>query len=282
MKYRYSVVVTVKNEEKRILDCLTSIFQDEPDEVIVVDGDSSDRTVEIARQFPGIKVIVSKNSSLTRDRQVGIDAARNLYVAMIDGDQRVLPGDINSLITEMEEQKFDVIQSSLMCAQKSGFWDAAEEALWDLVHNLPGQKSTVGGAPTIYKKNVFEFVRFDERITRTTEDTDFFYRLSKFPHLRIGVGRTKIRQYHFATFQAFLKKYLWYGKGDGEFCQKHPERAPSMIFHLLVRYPILYSLRALRQGNFYAIPICILQGTVRFTGVAKYFLSLCFSKSRPA
>lgn len=274
MTVKFSVVVTVKNEEKRIQDCLETVFKDNPDEVILVDGDSTDRTVEIARTFKDLKIIVSKNSTLTRDRQVGIDTARNEHVAMIDADHRVRPGDISSLIQEMEVQKFDVIQSSLVCYQKSGFWDAAEEALWKLAHNIPGKKSTVGGAPTIYKKNVFDYVRFDDAITKTTEDTDFFYRLSKFPNLSIGIGATTIRQYHFASLGAFVKKYMWYGKGDGEFCQKHPERAPSMLFHLLIRYPIIYSAKALVKGNFHAIPICILQGTVRFTGLAKHFINL--------
>ncbi len=278
MEEKFSVVVTVKNEEKRIHDCLTSVFLDNPDEVILVDGDSKDRTLEIARAFKGIKIIESKNSTLTRDRQVGIDAARNPYIAMIDADHRVRPGNIHCLIREMEEQKFDVIQSSLISYHNSGFWDVAEEALWKLAHNIPGKKSTVGGAPTIYKKSVFDYVRFDDRITKTTEDTDFFYRLSKFEKLSVGVGQTKIMQYHFASFSAFVKKYLWYGKGDGEFCQKHPERAPSMIFHLLIRYPLIYSSRAIVRGNFYAIPICFLQGLTRFAGLAKHFFTLTFQK----
>jgi len=278
MGVKFSVVVTVKNEEKRIRDCLTSVFSDNPDEVILVDGDSTDKTLEIARTFDGIKIIESKNSTLTRDRQVGIDAARNPYVAMIDGDHRVKSGDIGSLIQEMEERKFDVIQSSLVSYQNSGFWDRAEEALWRLAHNIPGKKHMIGGAPTIYKKSVFDYVRFDDMITKTTEDTDFFYRLSKFKNLSVGVGKTTIMQYHFATFKAFVKKYRWYGKGDGEFCQKHPERAPSMFFHLLIRYPLIYSFRALKQGNFYAIPICILQGLTRFSGVSQHLIGLAFKK----
>lgn len=276
MDTKFSVVVTVKNEEKRIEDCLKCVLADNPDEVILVDGDSSDKTLDIARQFDKVRIIESKNSTLTRDRQVGIDASRNNYIAMIDGDHRVRPGDIRNLIREMDEQGFDAIQSSLVLYQANGFWDRAENALWDLVHNIPGKKWTIGGAPTIYKKSLFEYVRFDDTITKTTEDTDFFYRLSLFKNLSVGIGETQIRQFHFATLKAFVKKYLWYGKGDGEFCQKHPKRAFSMIFHLAIRYPIIYSVKALMRGNFYAIPICILQGTTRFCGLVRHFVTLAF------
>ena len=280
MLEKFSVVVTVKNEEERIKDCLSAIFADDPDEVILVDGDSQDKTLEIASTFKSLKVIESKNSTLTRDRQVGIDAAKNKYIAMIDADHRVNRGDILNLIREMEHQKFDVIQSSLVCHCKTGFWDAAEEALWTLAHNIPGKKSTVGGAPTIYKKSVFEYVRFDDRITKTTEDTDFFYRLSKYQNLSVGIGETKIRQFHFASLSAFIKKYMWYGKGDGEFCQKHPERALSMIYHLLIRYPLVLSVKAMMSGYFKAIPICILQGVTRFYGLMCHFLGFIPLKIR--
>ena len=52
---KLSVVVCVKNEADRLRDCLETIFQNEPDEVILVDGDSSDDTVIIAKEFIGIK-----------------------------------------------------------------------------------------------------------------------------------------------------------------------------------------------------------------------------------
>ena len=130
----------------------------------------------------------------------------------------------------------------------------------------------IGTAPAIYKKSVFDCARFDDSITKTIDDTDFMYRLSKFQELKFGIGKTNIRQFHFADFNTFFKKFQWYGKGDGEFCRKHPERSLSMIFHLIVRYPIIYSLRAIRRGYFKAIPFFILQGLMRFAGLTRYFL----------
>ena len=269
---KLSVVVCVRNEEARLRDCLRSVYENNPNEVILVDGDSSDGTLEIAREFPGIQIIESKNSSLTRDRQKGIDAAKNQLVAMIDADHRLRADDLESLLRDMDEFNFDIVQSGLISHINHGFWDTAEEASWELTQNIPGRRNMVGTAPAIYNKRVFNFARFDDHITATIDDTDYSYRLSKFPELRFGVGRTKIRQYHFADFRTYVKKFQWYGVGDGEFCRKHPERMPSMIFHLLVRYPILHSWKAIRAGNFRAVPFFILQGLLRFTGLTRYFL----------
>jgi len=269
---KLSVVVCVRNEENRLRECLETIYQNDPDEVILVDGDSTDGTLAVAREFPDIKIIQSNNSSLTRDRQKGIDAAKNELVAMVDADHRLRIGDLESLLRDMQEFNFDIVQSGLVSHMNHGFWDSAEEASWELTQNIPGRRNMVGTAPAIYNKRVFNYARFDDHITATIDDTDFAYRLSKFPELRFGVGRTKIRQYHFADFRTYVKKFQWYGKGDGEFCRKHPERIPSMLFHLLIRYPFLHSWKAIRRGYFRAVPFFILQGLLRFTGLTRYFL----------
>ncbi|TFH46834.1 MAG: glycosyltransferase [ANME-2 cluster archaeon] len=46
-----SVVVCTKNEESRIEDCLKSIVNNNPGEIIVVDGESTDTTIDIAKKY---------------------------------------------------------------------------------------------------------------------------------------------------------------------------------------------------------------------------------------
>jgi glycosyltransferase involved in cell wall biosynthesis len=269
---KLSVVVCVRNEEARLRECLRSVYANNPDEVILVDGDSADGTLGIAREFKDIKIIESKNSTLPRDRQIGIDAARNDLIAMIDGDHRLRPDDLVSLIKDMEEFQCDIVQSCVIAFNPVGYWSLAANESWELIHNRPGIRNMIGTAPAIYKKNVFNYARFDDNITKTIEDTDFSYRLSKFPEIRLAVGRTKISQYHFADFNTYVKKFKWYGKGDGEFCRKYPRRMPSMIFHLLIRYPILYPIIAIKKRKIRAIPFFILEGSTRFLGAMLYFV----------
>jgi glycosyltransferase involved in cell wall biosynthesis len=269
---KLSVVICVRNEGQRLRDCLESVIDNLPDEIILVDGNSSDNTLEIAREFSNIKIIESKHSSLTRDRQLGLDAAKNDLIAMIDADHRLAPDDLKNLLDDMSEFNLDLVTARLISYQNHGFWDAAEEASWLLTQDTPGVKNMVGTAPAIYKKRIFKFVRFDDHVTKSIDDTDFCYRLSKIPEIRMGIGRTRIRQYHFADLGTYLRKFLWYGKGDGEFCRKNPERMPSMFFHLLIRYPFIYPFKAIRAARFNAIPFFVLQGSVRFIGLAKYFI----------
>src|SRR5215207_1257021 len=50
-----SVVVLTRNEEANIATCLRGLSF--TDDVVVLDSDSTDRTVEIARQFPNVRVV---------------------------------------------------------------------------------------------------------------------------------------------------------------------------------------------------------------------------------
>lgn len=271
---KISVVVCVRNEESRIKECLELVVLNNPDEIILVDGSSTDKTVEIAKKFQNIKIIETKNSNLTRDRQIGINAAVNDLIAMVDADHRLEEDDLKSLVRDMRKYDLDIVQSGLVSFKNHGFWDSAEEETWKLTHNVPGTKKMIGTAPAIYKKKIFELVQFNDEITSTIDDTDFIYRLSKFPEVKIGIGETNIKQFHFADFKTYYKKFQWYGKGDGEFCKKNKERMPSMLFHLCIRYPFVYPIRALVKGYYRASLFYVFQGTVRFYGLCKYFLKL--------
>jgi glycosyltransferase involved in cell wall biosynthesis len=70
-------------------------------EVIIIDNNSTDNTLFIAREFKSLRIIESQNSNLVLDRQKGIDAANNQLVAMIDADHRLRPGDLDSLVKDM-------------------------------------------------------------------------------------------------------------------------------------------------------------------------------------
>lgn len=270
-RFKLSVVVCAKNEESRIERCLKLICVDRPSELLVIDGNSTDRTSEIAAKY-ATRVINSDAGSLSRDRQRGVDEAVHDVVCMIDADHRVKPGDIKSLYDDLFCFDLDIVQSQLKSYENHGFWDAAEDQMWDITHNIPGPKAMIGTAPAVYKKKVFGLVRFDDHITSTIDDTDFIYRLSKFPEIKVGIGRTIISQEHYSDFKTYINKFRWYGKGDGEFCRKHPSRALSMVFHLLIRYPFIYPIKAIQKNKIKAVPFYILQGYVRFSGLLKYML----------
>ncbi len=278
-KFKISAVVCAKNEENRIINCLKSLKKNKVDEIILVDGNSNDLTVSLSKKFVN-KIIISKKKSLTADRQIGINATKNNLVAMIDADHILYKNSIKKLVNDLYNFKLDMVQSQLISKKKNNFLNIAEQEVWDLTHNIPGVKKMIGTAPCIYKKKIFKFVKFDDKITKKIDDTDFMYRLFKLKKFRFGIGNTKIIQDHNANLSDYIKKFLWYGHGDGEFVKKNPERFFSILYHQLVRYCLIYPIKAIFKLKLKSIIFFVLIGLLRFIGMLKYlFKNFIINKS---
>ena len=85
-KIPLSVVVLTKNEESCIFACLDSVKW--ADEIIVVDDESTDRTVEIVKQFTD-KIFIKKMDVEGRHRNWAYAKGRNNWVLSLDADEKV-------------------------------------------------------------------------------------------------------------------------------------------------------------------------------------------------
>ena len=85
-----SVVLATYNEEVNLPSCLDSV-KDLADEIIIVDGSSTDKTVEIAKKY-GAKVVVTDNPPIFHiNKQKAIDMATKDWILQLDADERVTP-----------------------------------------------------------------------------------------------------------------------------------------------------------------------------------------------
>jgi glycosyltransferase involved in cell wall biosynthesis len=85
---KISVTVITKDEEKNISDCLKSVQW--ADEIIVVDSESSDRTVELAKQFTD-KTFIRKWEGYVPQKRYALSLVSNEWVLSLDADERVTP-----------------------------------------------------------------------------------------------------------------------------------------------------------------------------------------------
>jgi glycosyltransferase involved in cell wall biosynthesis len=89
-----SVVIPARNEEKLLGACLEALGDqwDPVNEIIVVDNNSTDRTVSVAQSHAGVRVVAEPRRGITYARNTGFDAATAALIARIDADTIVTPG----------------------------------------------------------------------------------------------------------------------------------------------------------------------------------------------
>lgn len=85
---KISVTVRTFNEERNIRECLESVKW--ADEIVVVDSKSTDRTVEIAREYTN-KVITQEWLGHIGQSQFATDHAAHTWILHMDADERVTP-----------------------------------------------------------------------------------------------------------------------------------------------------------------------------------------------
>lgn len=83
-----AALVITYNEEKNIEECLESVNW--INEIIVIDACSTDRTVEIARQYTD-KVFLNIWNGFGQQKNLGIEKTMSEWVLIVDADERVSP-----------------------------------------------------------------------------------------------------------------------------------------------------------------------------------------------
>jgi len=99
-----SVVITTKNEEKNIENCLESIkCQTYKDiEVIVVDNNSTDKTKKISKKYT--KNVYDKGPERSAQRNFGIiEKANGKFVIFLDADMVLSPSVIESCVEQIKD-----------------------------------------------------------------------------------------------------------------------------------------------------------------------------------
>lgn len=216
---KISVVVTVLNEEKTIAALLESLFiqTKKPEQIIVVDGGSSDSTVEIIRHYQRkdgrIKLLVEK-CSRARGRNLGCEIAKEEIVAVTDAGCVADKDWLRNLTLPFENTRVDVVAGFYQMKGTGSFGRAASVFLgvgpdnFD-VNFLPSTRSMS------FRKSVWEEVGgFPEGAKGAAEDTVFNYRLikagAKFSRMKNATVEWGMPD----NLPEFFRKIFNYAKGD--------------------------------------------------------------------
>ncbi len=85
---KISVVLATYNEEENLGKCLDAV-KDIASEIVIVDGTSKDRTVEIARKYGAHVTVTSNPPNFHINKQKAIDKASGDWILQLDADEIV-------------------------------------------------------------------------------------------------------------------------------------------------------------------------------------------------
>src|SRR3989339_554384 len=118
-----SVIITTKNEEKNIENCLKSVQKQDYDkeklEIIVVDNNSTDRTKEIASQFTD--KIFDKGPERSAQRNFGAEKSYGKYILYLDADMILSEKVISECVMKSEKGRIVGLYIPEVIIG-SGFW----------------------------------------------------------------------------------------------------------------------------------------------------------------
>ncbi len=232
-----SVIITTKNEERHISNCLQSVkdqsYPSDCIEIIVVDNASNDGTKSIAQQFTS--KVFDFGPERSAQRNFGVEKAEGIFFLYLDADMILSENVIADCVNTIYES------SSLVALYIS------EIVLGDTFLNKSRKlersfydATVIDGVRFINKKTFLEIGGFDENITGA-EDWDLDKRLRQVGQVAL-ITTPLYHDERGMKLKNYLSKKGYYITGFNKYIDKWGKNDPDIAkqFGFLYRYFLVF------------------------------------------
>lgn len=218
---RIAVVTTVLNEREGIRELLDGFLAQSrrPDEIIVVDGGSSDGTLDTLHQYAAVhaelRIIVSPGVNIARGRNIGIARAEADIIAVTDGGCRPQPQWLERLVQPLiDDPGYAAVTGARHIVAANRFERFA--GLLSTSTNAAREEDRVfHGRNSAFRKSLWEAVGGYPEWLYTAEDT-LFARRAKALGARVALADSAVVAWRpRPTLRKLAKQYFLYGRGNG-------------------------------------------------------------------
>jgi GT2 family glycosyltransferase/DNA-binding beta-propeller fold protein YncE len=227
---KVSVIVCAYNAADTLEDNLRSLERlTYPDyEIVLVNDGSKDRTGDIARGFPKVRVIDTPNQGLSAARNVGLAEATGEIVAYTDADTRVDRDWLTHLV-----QPF--LTSDVVGSGGPNVVPPDDPPIAQCIARAPGGPTHVllddriaehvPGCNMAFRRDALLAIGgFNPIYLRAGDDVDVCWRLQARGG-KIGFASAAlVWHHHRASIKAYWKQQLGYGEGETWLMAHHPEK----------------------------------------------------------
>jgi|GEM_PF-253680 len=224
-KYKISLIATIFNEEKNIEEWLDSIATQTvfPDEVVIVDGGSRDKTVEVVNNYIRtsklkIKLIVNP-CAVAQGRNIAIQNSSYEIIAITDAGTKLDKNWLEYLVTPFEVNKKIQVVSGWYNAKIANEFDraVADYTLVNDVRDLSIKEFLPSSRSIAVKKIYMEMINsYPEWCTLSGEDTQMDLKLKKcceyWGFVPDAIATWGMRN----SYKKLRQQYFWWGRGSAE------------------------------------------------------------------
>lgn len=268
-----SVVVIARNAENTIAECLDSLQSNNPAEIIVVDGNSTDRTVEVARRYTK-RIYSDEGRAKAYARQAGAEQATQEYLAYVDSDVILTQGVLATMLTELKASDSIAISARqlLPSAERPNYWEWAYSQHCQYGSKLRPPQNYLGLAACLFRRETIIKYGFDiSGRMKDVDDIDLSLRLRRDGY-EFGISSASVYHNHREDFKAFVKYRFFLGnKVYARFIRKWGLWYGGVWVPMVMLYWLGFCLL---KGKLKLIPYFVVDGVVKTAGIMKGLFEL--------
>ena len=213
-----SIIIVCRNAVNLIEKAIVSAINASPDEIIVVDGNSTDGTLDVISKFKDcVKLVSDPGKGVAMARQVGADASACKWLFFLGCDNEIEPNAVLELRDYLE--KHDWVMGGMLTRIKdtSHYLAFCNNERWKF-KITEGEKSTVG-SPFMIKADILKEFRYNT-VRKFSDDTDLCERLIGAGY-KIGYSDVICYETMDNSYEELKGRFKMYGISDAEVYNAH-------------------------------------------------------------
>lgn len=237
MTKKVSIIIPVYKVEKYIAAAVQSVLNQtyENFELIIVDNDSPDRSIEICQQFddPRIRIIRQENRGPSGSRNTGIRHATGDYLAFLDGDDLWVPHKIAQHVEHLNQNP----QVGVSFCYSSFINENGTELGIYMTAKLngitPGYvlcRCPMGnGSVSVYRREVFAAIAFEDNLYGQVETFYFDERMRNLEDVECWVRMALLEDWKIEGIAEPLTLYRLNNSGSSANVFRHMEYIDHLV-----------------------------------------------------
>lgn len=267
IKNDVTFVLCTYNNEVELKANKKSLSELKVEEIIIVDGGSTDSTVEAATKISSKVICTSLGFAI--QSLAAMNEVKTKYVIFGEPDLHYGFDFVINMVSELENSSYIGLRASVRVKRPKGYFSKGLDLVYQIHHEKKGRIDAIGGPNIFY---------YDQRIIINRELQNNSYSIdaeigeicSKHGW-QVGLGYTQVYHNHGLDMQGFVSKYFKYGTGDYYYYKSNSKnwnfrRKLKSLSHIFVRYCTKYPIRAIQLNKISYLPFLLFSAFFRYLG----------------